>query len=94
MEERKINDYFKETQLEEEFKAVKKAHILRTCLRAKEIDLINESQKELNIPTFLLRDKIRQEAENYVTSLAMVGGDKAILDYYAEAWEQVANITM
>ena len=91
-EEKKINDYFNEPlDLEIEFEKYKKAHILKTCVRAKEIDLINESQKELNIPAFLLRDKIREEARNYIYDITMCGGDKALMTYYNEAWELVSK---
>ena len=94
MEEKKISDFFKgDTPLEQEFEIAKKQHILRTCYKAKELDLIKEAESTLNIPTFLLKDQIKREAVEQVLNIIEDKGDEGILNYYEEAWEKVSTMS-
>lgn len=99
MNKKMINDYFMnkgETKkdfennlLEKEFELIKKKHIMRTCFKARERELIEESEKGINIPTFLIIDKIRQEAVRNVLEL-VEQGDEYVEKYYNQAWEKIA----
>ena len=92
-----INDYFfkKDSEkdydfaLEKEFEAFKEKHIMRVCFTVRERELIEEAETGINIPTFLIRDKIKAEAVRTILELKNEG-DEYLQAYYNQAWEKLA----
>lgn len=70
--------------LEKEFERYKNAHMISICMSAITYDLELEVQKGLNIPSFLLKDKIEQGAMNIIR-------DNVYAHKFDELYEQSWN---
>ena len=75
-------------ELEQEFKAVKQNHMIKVCMQAIMEELYAEVEKGLNLPAFLMKDKIQQEAVSRV-AFAMTSGELAFQKLYDECYAKV-----
>ena len=83
-----------ETDLDKEFAMAKKTHIAETCFL---YELINvreelENSKGVNIPMFLIKDKIEREAQDRVISNVAGTDYNELMEYYNKAYNNLAQI--
>ena len=82
------------TDLDEEFKVAKKAHITETCYL---YELLNvreelENSKGIKIPMFLIKDQIEREAQDRVIANLAGANYDSMLEYYNKAYNNLAQI--
>ena len=80
------NDFDLDYDLAKEFGQVKRAHMVRVCTNALVYDMEQEAQKGLNLPIFLVRDKIEQEAVTVISSAIRT---QKIQELYDKCWTKV-----
>lgn len=75
--------------LEKEFEKCKRLHMISICMSALVYDLELEAQEGVNIPTFLIRDKIENEAVKIIE-----GSVKAnkFTELYRDSWSRVQEV--
>ena len=83
-----------ETDLDKEFEMAKKTHIAETCFL---YELINvreelENSKGINIPMFLIKDKIEREAQDRVISNVAGTDYSELMKYYNKAYSILAQV--
>lgn len=75
--------------LEQEFERCKNAHMISICMSAITYDLELEVQKGLNIPSFLLKDKIEQGAMNIIRENVM---NHKFDELYEQCWSRIQEV--
>lgn len=83
-----------ETDLDKEFEMAKKAHMAETCYLYELINVREELEKSkgINIPMFLIKDKIEKEAQDRVLSNVASTDYNGLVAYYNKAYEVLAQI--
>ena len=76
-------------ELEQEFERYKNAHMISICMSALVYDLELEVQKGLNIPSFLLKDKIEQGAMNIIRENVM---QHKFDELYEQSWDRIQQV--
>lgn len=76
-------------ELEKEFERYKNAHMISICMSALVYDLELEVQKGLNIPSFLLKDKIEQSAMNIIRENVM---QHKFDELYEQSWNRLQEV--
>lgn len=74
--------------LAKEFTQATRTHMVNVCTRALVHDMEREAEEGINIPVFLIRDKIEQEA---MTQIANAIKYNTINSLYDECWNKVIN---
>ena len=83
-----------ETDLDKEFEMAKKAHMAETCYLYELINVREELENSsgVNIPMFLIKDKIEREAQDRVLSNVANTDYDGLVAYYNKAYEILAQI--
>ena len=83
-----------ETDLDKEFEMAKKAHMAETCYLYELINVREELENSsgVNIPMFLIKDKIEREAQDRVLSNVANTDYDGLIAYYNKAYEILAQI--
>ena len=75
--------------LEQEFNRYKNAHMISICMSALVYDLELEVQKGLNIPSFLLKDKIEQSAMEIIERSVR---ERKFDELYEQSWDRLQEV--
>lgn len=75
--------------LEQEFERCKNAHMISICMSAITYDLELEVQKGLNIPSFLLKDKIEQSAMSIIRDNVYA---HKFDELYEQCWSRIQEV--
>lgn len=76
-------------KLEKEFERYKNAHMISICMSALVYDLELKAQEGLHLPTFLIKDKIEQNAMDIIRDSVY---EHKFDELYEDSWNRIQQV--
>ena len=78
-------------ELEKEFEEIKQQHMVKTCFCYALTEVEEEVTKQVNLPPFLLKGAIAQEAKDRVLD-SFRKGEESFRNYYEKAYDTLSQL--